>query len=175
MKRRSTLVMIKEVEIKTRVRANSQTGQSPGSNNSWCWVFSTAGSPGTGNLAFISTWERVKFGATFPQRNRQCHLTVTWLFMQTVTWGRERWRVLRQTAMGCDFRMHLLRHDLSPGLGSKVLVWMGSLFGVCCLHYRHFSPQSDDVAPWLCTKEPCFPSQEKWCKRDVSTMMWQLG
>lgn len=48
--------------------------------------------------------------------------------MQTVTQGRESCRVLRRTAMGCDFRMHSLCHDLRPGLSSKILVWI-----VCCL------------------------------------------
>lgn len=66
MKRCSTLVMIKEVEIKTTVSANSQTGKSPRSNNSQCWAFSTAGCPGIENLAFINTLEGVEFCAAFP-------------------------------------------------------------------------------------------------------------
>lgn len=87
MKRCSTLVMIKEVEIKTAMSANSQTGKSPRPKNSQCWVFSTPGSPGTESLAFINTSERATF-YTFPQRNDQCYLTVACLLMQTATPGR---------------------------------------------------------------------------------------
>ena len=86
-------------------------------------------------------------------------------------WEREnRWG----TEIGGDFRMYLFCPDVSPGPNSKSLVPIVSAHGGC-LFYPSFLSSQTTLSFGSSTKELCFPSRERWCKRPAFSWMWLLG